>query len=226
MQLLKQSTAVTIPFGPFVDPTDGVTLKTTLVSALDNATTGIKISKNGNSLAVRNSGTATTYDTGGYGIYNVNLNATDTGTLGRLFMVFAGNATCLPIWREYLVVAANIYDSMTNASVFQKVDIAAVNTVAGDAPLLSAQIESGLTGTVNTAVTGATSTTVSFSDVTEATASHYVGKQGWVITGTLAKQWWGTVIAYSLNTGEGRFTFSPGSPTSEVPVTGNVFMFL
>jgi len=37
---LRQSTSVVISFGPFLDKTDGVTLETGLVSAIDHATTG------------------------------------------------------------------------------------------------------------------------------------------------------------------------------------------
>src|SRR3990167_4653326 len=77
---LKQSTQVVVSFGPFLDKTDGVTLETGLVSALDHATTGIMLSKNGGALAVRNpTVTATTYDA--HGCYRVTLDTTDTGTL-------------------------------------------------------------------------------------------------------------------------------------------------
>lgn len=226
MQFLKQSVAVTMNFGPFVDPTDGFTLKTGLVAALDNVTTGIRISKNGGTLAARNGAptVATTYDA--FGIYKVGLDTTDTGTLGRLHMVFSGNSTCLPMWRDALVITPNVYDSLTNVSTFIKSDIAAINTNAGDATLLSAHIETATIGTVNTAINAATATAISCSDVTEATASHFVGKQAWQLTGAGLKQWWGVVTAYSLNTGEGRFTMSPGSPTSETPVTGNTFLFI
>jgi len=61
-QWLKQSTAVTIQFGPFLDKTDGVALETGLATALDNATTGVRVSKNGGTLADRNSSTAPAYD--------------------------------------------------------------------------------------------------------------------------------------------------------------------
>lgn len=229
MMFLKQSTVVTLNFGPFVDPTDGVTPKITYAGTgagqLDNGTTGLRISKNGASLGARNGAPTnlTTYDA--FGIYKVWLDATDTGTLGRLHCIFAVS-TALPIWRDFLVVTPNYYDSLTNITTFQKVDIAAVNTVAGDAPLLSAHIESALTGTVNTAITAADSTHFSCSDVSEATASNYVGKECWIITGTLTKQRWGVVTGYALTGGEGRFTLSPGSPTTEVPITGNIALFV
>jgi hypothetical protein len=109
--LLKQSTAVVISFGPFLDKTDGVTLETGLVSALDHASTGIMLSKNGGALAVRHATvTASSYDA--HGCYRVTLDTTDTGTLGTLRIIYTDAATCLPVWQDCLVVTANIWDSL------------------------------------------------------------------------------------------------------------------
>ena len=108
---LKQSTAVVVNFGPFLSPTDGVTLQTGLVSAIDHATTGIFLSKNGGALAIRSQAvTASTYDA--YGDYRVTLSTTDTNTLGSLRVMFAAAASCLPVWQDFHVLAANIYDSL------------------------------------------------------------------------------------------------------------------
>lgn len=73
----------------------------------------------------------------------------------------------------------------------------------------------GIVGTASTANAATTATTFRCSDVSEATANHYVGKQVWVMTGTLAGQYFGVVTAYSLISAEGAFTVSPGSPTGE-----------
>jgi len=112
---LKQSTVVTISFGPFVDPDDGKTLATGLVSALDHASTGIKLSRDGGALAVRHAAvTATTYDD--YGNYLVTLDATDTATLGSLRVQFAAAASCLPVWVDFQVVPENVYDWLVGGS--------------------------------------------------------------------------------------------------------------
>jgi hypothetical protein len=108
---LKQATSAVISFGPMLDATDGVTLEVGLVSALDHGTTGIMLSKNGGTLAVRNATvTATTYDA--HGIYKVTLDTTDTGTLGRLRVIDTDAATCLPVWQDFHIVAANVYDAL------------------------------------------------------------------------------------------------------------------
>ena len=106
--ILKQSTSVVVSFGPFVDKTDAVTLKTGMVTAIDHATTGILLSKNGGALTIRSqSVTASTYDA--YGNYRVTLSTTDTNTVGTLTMSFAEPATCLGVWQNFMVVPANQY---------------------------------------------------------------------------------------------------------------------
>lgn len=113
---LRQSTAVVISFGPFVDKTDGVALKTGLVSALDHASTGVMLSKNGGTLAVRHATvTASSYDA--HGCYKVTLDTTDTGTLGALRVIYTDSTTCLPVWQDFHVVTANEWDSVCAAAI-------------------------------------------------------------------------------------------------------------
>jgi hypothetical protein len=116
MIILKQSTAAVIKMGPFVDFEDGVTLEAGLATALDNATTGIKISKNGGTLAARHATvTETAYDA--HGMYNVHLDATDTNTLTDLLVIYTDPATCLAHWQRCVVLPANVYDAMYGADL-------------------------------------------------------------------------------------------------------------
>lgn len=116
MIILKQSTAAVIKFGPFVDATDGVTLKTDLAAALDNAATGVMLSKAGGTLAVRHAPvTQTTYDA--HGMYNVRLDATDTNTLTDLLVIYTDPETCLAHWQRCVVLPANVYDAMYGADL-------------------------------------------------------------------------------------------------------------
>jgi hypothetical protein len=78
----------------------------------------------------------------------------------------------------------------------------------------------GVTGTVSTANDAGSATTFRCADITEATASHYVGKQVWVHSGTMLSQWLGVVTAYSVISAEGAFTVSPGSPSGEIMANG------
>ena len=113
--ILRQSTSKAVSFGPFLDKTDGVTLEVGLVSAIDHATTGILLSKNGGALTIRSQAvTASTYDA--YGNYIVTLSATDTNAVGTLRMQFSEAATCLPVWQDFIVVEEAIFDALFAAS--------------------------------------------------------------------------------------------------------------
>ena len=113
--ILRQSTSGTISFGPFLDKTDGVTLETGMVTAIDHATTGILLSKNGGALTIRSQAvTASTYDA--YGNYIVTLSATDKNTVGTLRVQFSEAATCLPVWQDFQVIEEAVYDAYYAAS--------------------------------------------------------------------------------------------------------------
>ena len=129
MQYLKQSTAIAIMFGPFVDKADGVTLKTdaTTITDIDHASTGIFLSKNGEPSAIRHA-TVTASVADAYGMMHVHLDATDTNTLGQLDVLFAKAATYLPVHKSFMVLPANIYDSQIAGSVNQKVDVDTIKT--------------------------------------------------------------------------------------------------
>ncbi|GAH17661.1 unnamed protein product, partial [marine sediment metagenome] len=78
---LRQSTAVDILIGPFLDSIDGKTAETGL-------TIDVELSKNGQALADSESG-APTHDAAGDvdGYYNCVLGTTDTNTVGQLTVV-------------------------------------------------------------------------------------------------------------------------------------------
>ena len=103
MKYLKAGTAAVILMGPAVDKTDGVTAETAL-------TPTVYLSKNGGAQAARNDATAITHDARGY--YLVTLNATDTNTAGRLRALFSSDADHLPVWEDYTVLPAQVYDSI------------------------------------------------------------------------------------------------------------------
>lgn len=125
--LLKQSTSVVVQFGPFVDKTTGVDLEVGLATAMDNATTGIRLSKNGAAFADRGDATVPAYDA--MGCYRITLSTTDTGTLGTLRMIFEEAATCLPVWMDFMVVTANVWDTLCSTD---QLDVNVTN-IAGTA---------------------------------------------------------------------------------------------
>jgi hypothetical protein len=106
---LKQSTAVDVLIGPFVDDTDGKTSET----ALTLSQADIKLSKNGQALAQKSDVTAAAHDSDGY--YNCELDATDTNTVGQLVLI-VHESGALPVRHEYHVIEEAIYDALYGAS--------------------------------------------------------------------------------------------------------------
>jgi hypothetical protein len=109
---LKQSTATTVKMGPFLDSTDGATAETGLtISQAD-----IRLSKNGGNIAQSNNAAGATHDELGY--YDVPLDTTDTATLGTL-RVLISESGALPVWQDFMVVPANVWDSLFGADLLQ-----------------------------------------------------------------------------------------------------------
>lgn len=102
---LKQSTAFTFRAGPFVDSTDGVTAETGLTIAQAD----IQISKAGGAFAQTSASPTTTHDADGW--YQCPLTTTDTGTVGALTVQIAMSGA-LPVWHDFMVLPANVYDSL------------------------------------------------------------------------------------------------------------------
>lgn len=119
---LKQSTARTIHIGPFVDDTDGKTAETGLTLSQAD----IRLSKNGGDIAQKNEASACTHDELGY--YTCALDTTDTNTLGHLKLM-VHEAGALPVFMDFMVVPANVWDSMFGADVLD----VSVTQIAGSA---------------------------------------------------------------------------------------------
>jgi len=126
MLILRQSTAVDVLIGPFVDTTDGNTVEA-------GKTLDVELSKNGQGLANKSDSTAPADDDGASvrGYYNCELDATDTNTVGTL-MLCVHHADALPVWHSYQVVEEAIYDALFAASATGEllVDVA---KISGDA---------------------------------------------------------------------------------------------
>ena len=102
-QFLKQSTEQIIRIGPFLDKGDGFSEEAGL------AGTGTEISKGFNA-AFGAGPVLGTYDADGW--YPMTLSSTHTNTLGPLTIKVHDAATHLPVWKEYTVLPANVYDSL------------------------------------------------------------------------------------------------------------------
>lgn len=116
MEYLKQSTAIEVKLGPFLDDTDGKTPET----ALTITQADVRLAKGAGDWAQKNEATSLVHEENGW--YRCLLDATDTATLGTLKLAI-NESGALPVWETYVVLAANVYDALIAASDLLQVDL-------------------------------------------------------------------------------------------------------
>lgn len=134
---IKQSTSIDVPIGSFVDQTDGFTAETGLTITQPD----IRLKKNGGAWAQKNAAQTLSHEENGY--YEVTLDATDTNTLGLLRLA-VNEAGALPIWEDFMVVTANVWDSLFSTD-FLQVDATQLLGTAIATPTVAGVLEADLT---------------------------------------------------------------------------------
>src|SRR6185436_16975078 len=120
VRFLRSNTAVLVTVGPFYDKTDGVVIETaltitnekiTLTADTDAGSAPTNILDN---VTGATSGTANdlNYITGNdAGLMQLELAAADTNRLGRMFLTITDAANHVPVFHEFMVLPAMIYDA-------------------------------------------------------------------------------------------------------------------
>lgn len=131
-QPLKADTASQeLVFGPFLDKTDGVAPETAI-----SAPTAARVWKNGVTSTINlSTGRTPAWTHDGDGFYTVGTLATDVDTEGRLKIEITDAATHLPVWENFTVRNANVYDSLFAAAAtdYLQVDLLQMGGVAQSA---------------------------------------------------------------------------------------------
>lgn len=128
MLILKQSTAIDIRMGPFVDATDGVTPETGVtLGAADQA----EVLKANGAATAAMSGTFAAV-TGAAGWYDYTASTADTNTVGEVVFVVQDSSVCLPVFVRAQVVEEAVYDAMYGASATGPVQSSDLPTNFGD----------------------------------------------------------------------------------------------
>jgi hypothetical protein len=115
MRFLRQSTAVDLALGPFLDATDGITPET----ALSIVQASVRLKKNNGAWAQINDATTATHEENGW--YEKEFDATDCNTLGIL-LVSVQMSGAVPVWHEFMVIPAIVYDSFILGTEFMPID--------------------------------------------------------------------------------------------------------
>jgi hypothetical protein len=162
MRLLRTNTAVIVTVGPFYDATDGVTIETglditneriTLTADTDNGAAPTNILDN---LPGVTSGTDNDLNyiaANDAGMMQLELSAANTNRLGRMLLSITDAANHVPVFHEFMVLPANVYDSFVLGTDVLDVN-AGVDTALADVGLTPT-----VTGRIDVAVsTRATNT--------------------------------------------------------------------
>ena len=146
MQILKADTLVKIVLGPALDIADGITpINSLTLSAADNA----ELIKHDSATTTDISANTFSAITGADGYYNLTLSASQLDTEGMLTIAVNDTSLCYPIKHEFMVVNANVYDSLYSAAAtdYLQVDITQVSANTTAADNLQLQYDgTGLTG--------------------------------------------------------------------------------
>lgn len=152
MLYLKADTATEVLIGPAVAVGDGFTPVTTLsVAGADEA----HLIKHGATTGIALAGTlgvlsAVAVD----GYYALNLSTGETDTEGRLSIMINDDSLILPIRHEFMVVNANVYDSMfAAAGTLLQVDVTEIVTGAVPTPTTTGVPDVNVERWVDTLVT-------------------------------------------------------------------------
>jgi len=133
---LRQSTSVDVPIGPFLDETDGKTAETTLTITQPD----VRLKKNSAAWAQKAAAQTLTHEENGY--YEVTLDATDTNTLG-LMRLAVHESGALPVFEDFEVVTANVWDSDFSTDYRQVDVVEAAGTAWNSGAITATSIASG-----------------------------------------------------------------------------------
>ena len=226
MRYLKQNTATRVTVGPFLDVTDAKTPEVALTATNEKITfvvddAGVPtlvIDANATASGGNNDLVHITGDDAGY--YDLELTATQTNYVGRAALSINYVTDHLPVFHEFMIVPANVYDSFFGTDLLD-VSVTQLNGSATPAANLAASAGVMLTGTVDG--TGSNSTTqVETTATSEATANHFVGRALFFTSGALIYQA-AKITAYAYTGGRGRFTVETMTDT---PAGGDAFIIV
>lgn len=168
MQLLRTNTAARITVGPFFDKTDGVTPETALTVTsckltfvVDDANVPtLVLDTNPTASGGNNDMVHITGDDAGY--YDLELTAANVNYLGRAKLAITDAATHCPVFHEFMILPAVVYDAMVLGT--DLLDVSATQ-LAGSTTAASKLSSSALTICTVTVTTGSTTTDVVTSSI-------------------------------------------------------------
>ena len=218
MQYLKADTAIDVRIGQAVDATDGVTPETTL--ALGTADQAELLKHNG-AATIDISARTFAAVTGCDGWYDLSLTVADTDTEGMLTVVIQDSSLMLPVFKDFMVLEANAYDSLVPGTDTLHVD---VQELVGQTTS-AAQFESSTANIITGSAQTGTLTDIEFSTSIGGTYTADDGLNGRILT-------WDADTTTSALRGQAQYisdyaatngVITVGGPFTVAPSNGDTF---
>ena len=152
MQYLRKNTAVIISVGPFLDKTDGVSLETALTITNERITFIIEYDDGSAPTLVLDNVTGATSGTSNdlnyisnndAGMMQLELSSANTNSVGRARLIITDAANHCPVFHEYTILPAEVYDSLMLGTDRLAVDAQEISSDSGAAD----NLESAYDGT-------------------------------------------------------------------------------
>lgn len=226
MRYLRQNTNQRVTVGPFLDVTDAKTPEVALTATNEHLTfvvddAGVPtlvIDTTATGSGGSNDLVHITNDNAG--LYDLELTTTQTNYVGRAMLGINYVTDHLPVWHEFMIMPANVYDSLFGTDLLD-VSMTQVNGNATSASNLAYSAGVMLYGTVDG--TGSNSTTqIETTATSEATSNHFLGRAFFFTSGALQYQA-AKITAYSYTGGRGRFTVET---MTDAPAGGDAFIIV
>jgi hypothetical protein len=160
MQFLRADTNTEVLIGPVVAVGDGFTPVTTLAPGTADEAELIKYG-GATALTVTDISASTMAAiTGADGYYTLDISTGNTDTEGFLTVLFNDDSLCLPVRHDFMVVNANVYDSLFGAATTDYLQVDAVQISGGATAADNCELAFDGTGYGFTSCTMPTTTSV------------------------------------------------------------------
>lgn len=177
MKILRQSTSIDLPIGPFLDSTDGITPET----ALSITQPDVRLKKVGGAWAQKAAAQTLSHEENGF--YEVTYDGTDTNTLGLLKVAIL-KAGALPVWDDFMVVPANVHASLISGSQFLSVDLAQWLGVQPLGVIFGGAISTFANVTHTATAQGGSTSTITLASSASTSDNKYKGAMVHIVGGT------------------------------------------
>jgi hypothetical protein len=201
MRFLRTNTAVIVTVGPFYDKTDGVTIEGSLTITNERITLTADTDAGSAPTLILDNVTGATAGTSNdlnyitntdAGLMQLELSAADTNRLGRMFLTITDAANHVPVFHEFMVLPAMIYDAFILGTDVLDASMTQILGTAVSSPATAGILDVNVKNIDNDAASA--SGTVTFPNATLASTTGAVGS----VTGAVGSVAAGGITAASF----------------------------